>query len=260
MHLGLIAPPGNTVNEAEWRAALPDDIRLTLTRMPLHLDHDTPAGRARLMRDLEIACRELGQIGATVITYGCTAGSLVTPLDALTGPMTAWTGRPAVATAPAIVTALRRLGATRIALATPYTDALTAHEAVFFERCGFIVVRTRGLGYGPGGLAGFDAIHALAMQEVEALALAADDIEADALVLSCTDLPTQAIRKQLEISLGKPVVTSNQATLDATLAIAGRSSSPACDGRSKGPIEGLSANRQNSTARSSQGQNRIHRG
>jgi len=43
----------------------------------------------------------------------------------------------------------------------------------------------------------------------------------DALVLSCTDLPTLEIHQALEETLGRPVVSSNQATFWAALRAAG---------------------------------------
>ena len=35
--IGLIVPPTNTANEAEWSLMLPDGVTLHTTRMPLHL-------------------------------------------------------------------------------------------------------------------------------------------------------------------------------------------------------------------------------
>ena len=53
------------------------------------------------------------------------------------------------------------------------------------------------------------------------LILEADDDRAQAVVVSCTNLPTYGVIAPLEQRLGKPVVTANQATMWATLAAVG---------------------------------------
>ncbi len=80
-HLGVIAPPTNTVNEAEWRHLLPEHIGMTFVRMALHAHTDTPAGQQALRDDLAIAMDTLAAGGADVVTYACTAGSMTTPHD-----------------------------------------------------------------------------------------------------------------------------------------------------------------------------------
>jgi len=50
-------------------------------------------------------------------------------------------------------------------------------------------------------------------EDTARLALKADRAEADGVFISCTNLPTAPIIERLENELGKPVVTSNQATL-----------------------------------------------
>lgn len=216
--LGLIVPSTNSINEKEWLRALPEGAAMHVARMPLHLDTASDAGWRALEADLARAASDLAATAdIDVLAYGCTAGSLALPLDRLTGFMTARIGRPSVATAPAIVAALRRLGATRIALATPYHDALNAHEAAFLVACGFDVVSVVGLGHGAGGAHEFTRIAQVTGDEVEALVRACDHPAADAIVLSCTDLATQSIHATLEARFGKPVVSSNQATLWAAL-------------------------------------------
>ena len=56
---------------------------------------------------------------------------------------------------------------------------------------------------------------------VRHLAQAVDRPDADAVVLSCTDLPTLPLIAALEADLGKPVVTSCQATVWQVLRAAG---------------------------------------
>ena len=82
--LGLIVPPTNTTNEAEWSRVLPDGVTLHVTRMPLHLHVEEPLrDDDPLARDLVAAAGLLAQAGVSAIAYGCTAGSMIEPLDQL---------------------------------------------------------------------------------------------------------------------------------------------------------------------------------
>ncbi len=219
--IGMIVPPTNTANEAEWARWVPTCVTLHAARMALHLDLASDAGLRALFADLEAALSMLTPASVDAVAYCCTGGSLLTPLDRITGFMRAKAGVPAVATAPALVLACRALGARRIALATPYHDALNAHETAFLAACGLEVVACRGLGIGAGGPHEFTRIAGVRPGEVRALALSADRGDADALVISCTDLATLEVIEPLERALGKPVITSNQATLWAALRAAG---------------------------------------
>ena len=219
--LGLIVPPTNSVNEGEWQRVLPEGVTLHTTRMRLHTDTQSVEGKRHLLADVRQASRDLAAAGVDVVAYGCTAGSLVLPLDWLTGRVAAEVATPVVATGPSLVLGLRALGVARIAVATPYHDALNAHEAEFFTACGFEVVAIYGLGIGAGGPQEYTQIARLRPERIKAHALAAAAAGGEALVLSCTDLPTLGLHDALERLLGRPVVSSNQATLWAALKSAG---------------------------------------
>ncbi len=218
--LGLIVPTTNTVNEAEWSVSLPDGVTLHVARMALHTNTGSDAGKVALERDIAMAACSLADADVDVIAYGCTAGSMTLPLGMVPDMIARATGLPGVATAPSIVHALRALGAARAAVATPYDAGMNEHERAFLEACGITVVAIEGLG--AGDRAGFRRIHLLTADEVRALAARVTSGGAfDALVLSCTDLPTLRLHAELEQKLGKPVVSSNQTTLWAALRVAG---------------------------------------
>ena len=69
------------------------------------------------------------------------------------------------------------------------------------------------------GLAG--GIWRVNYRTVAALVEAADDPAAEAIFVSCTNLPTYDIIDPLERELGIPVLTANQVTLWAALRLAG---------------------------------------
>ncbi len=217
MRIGLIVPPTNTVNESEFNRAVPAGVSVHTTRMRLHVDIHNAAGQAALFDDLRAAIELLVPAGVDVIVHACTAGSLLLPLERITDFMREAAGVPAVATASALVHACRALGAQRVAVATPYHDALNAHEVSFLREAGLEVLGCRGLGIGAAGPHEYQRIAMLGDEEILAHVMASDHPQAQALIVSCTDLPTLDLIGSLERAVGKPVVTSNMATLWAAL-------------------------------------------
>ncbi len=219
--LGLIVPPTNTVNEAEWNLAAPEGVSIHATRMPLHTNTASDEAKAALHRDLVSALNSLEPAGVAVIAYGCTAGSMISPRHALAEYMTSVVELPCVTTAAAIVDALEALGAKKVSVATPYDPELNDHEAEFLSGQGLDVLKIDGLGYGANGPSDYPLIHRVPKEQILDLAHDVNVTEARALVISCTDFPTFGLIDQLERELGKPVVTSNQATLWAAMRAAG---------------------------------------
>ncbi len=219
--LGLIVPTTNTINEAEWNMAAPGGVSIHSARMVLHTDLESATGKAALHDDLTTAVNSLAPAGLDVIAYGCTAGSLVTPRAALAEFMTGVCGLPCVTTGAAIVDALVALDVKSVSVATPYDKRLNDHEAAFLESQGITVRAIEGLGYGANGPREYTLMHRVPRDEIMDLARRVDDPDADGLLISCTDLPTFGVIAKLEQELGKPVVTSSQATLWAALAAAG---------------------------------------
>ena len=219
--LGLIVPPTNSVNEAEWARMAPDGVSVHSIRMPLHTDTDTDVGRRALHQDIALATSELAKADLDVIAYACTAGSMVLPLDSLTRFMEQHGARRAIATAPALVHACRALGLSRVALATPYHDALNAHEVRFLSECGIEVTSVRGLGIGAGGPHEYVEIARVPKDKVREHCRLADQPAAQGLVVSCTDFAVMESVAPLEAELGKPVITSNLATFWLALRTAG---------------------------------------
>jgi maleate cis-trans isomerase len=219
--LGLVVPPTNTVNEAEWARMMPAGVTFHTHRMPLHADTTSEAGKQALIDDLESVFALLKQSRVDAIAYACTAGSMINPVQSLPDSLTARTGVKSVTTSAAIIAALKALGATRLSVATPYADRLNDHETHFLEDNGFAVDRLIGLGIGANGPAEYIHIAETPIHKVEDHARAAFVKGSDALLITCTDFPTLPLIETLEAEFGVPVVTSNQATFWAMLRAAG---------------------------------------
>ncbi len=219
VRIGTIVPVSNTTNETEFNRLKPDGVTVHFTRVALHAD---PAADdfQTMLDDVGHAAGELAAAGADVIVYGCTSGSMACPADRLIGRMERAAGKPSLSTAGAILEALAALGARRIAMATPYTDAVNEKERAFLERNGFDVVAIKGLGLG-GSLENIQKISRVAPADVYDHASSVDRPDADAVLICCTDFGTADVLQPLEDALGKPVLSSNSATFRAALRRAG---------------------------------------
>ena len=213
--IGLIVPPTNTVNEAEWSRLMPEGVTFHTVRMAIH--SDPSSDRGAVVRDIAGRVHELAQARVDVVAYACTAGSMVSPPRALPDEVERETGVAVVTTAAAIVDALHALGARRVSIATPYHDALNEHEVAFLAENGIETARIAGLGLGANGPVDYPLIAQTPLEAVEAHARAVFVPGSDALVVTCTDFPSLPLIERLEAALGVPVVTSNTATLWAAL-------------------------------------------
>jgi maleate cis-trans isomerase len=123
-------------------------------------------------------------------------------------------GCPAVTAARAILAAFARLGVRRIALATPYPEAVEALGVTYWKAAGLEIVARRRL---EGVTNIYDETEARAYE----LGRQTDMRNAEALLISGTGLPTAGIIQRLEDELHKPVVTGQTAALWQALRLAG---------------------------------------
>ena len=183
-----------------------------------------------LARDANIgqAAQRLAERGARAVAYGCTSGSYVLGPSgdaAIIEQMRNAAGVPSTTTSTAAVTALRTLGAQSVAVLSPHIDALNARLCAYLEAAGFTVTAMVGLNRRCD-------IESVEPAETRAIVESqVDTADADAVFISCTGMRTAAIIDDLEATLGKPVVTANQATLWHLGQLAGVSTATAGRGR-----------------------------
>ena len=208
--IGVIVPPSNTVNEAEFNRLKPDGVTYHFTRSPIH-SNPAADGFVGLMNDVEIACDDMMRCNVDVIAYGCTAGSMAAPADILIGKMKEVGKVDALSTAGSILKALGALGVDRIAMATPYTDETNEHEVKFLNDHHIEVVTHAGLGLNTT-LDRIQQMSRVPPPEVFQHAKSVDRPEAQAILICCTDFNSLDVIEPLEHALGKPVLTSNICT------------------------------------------------
>lgn len=215
--LGLIVPSSNTNNEPEFYRTLPEGVSLHTARMRLE---DAAADSLTEMADEVERCVELlSTADVDVIAYGCTTGSLVKGPgydEEIEARIHERAGVPGVATAAAIKRAFDALGLESLAITTPYIEDLNRREEEFLDAADYDVHGVAGLGIRPNLKIG-EQRPETAYREARTL----DHDGADGVFISCTNYRTFEVIESLESDLGKPVVTSNQATLWNALDVLG---------------------------------------
>jgi maleate isomerase len=213
IRIGLIIPSSNRMVEQEMVRALPVGTTAHIARLRMTGPHHRPL--ERLLPDVVAAAATLADARCNAIAFHCTANSTADGEDGearLLAALAASTTAAVTTTAGAIRAALAELGVRRIVLITPYTAEVTAHEAAFFTEIGYEVIAMFA-----HDLGGSDAYCATPPAVWEAALIAARRDDADAYVLSCANIACFDVLERVEAALGKPVVTSNQSVLWATL-------------------------------------------
>jgi len=217
--IGLIVPSTNTINEPEfWRLA-PKGVTIHTGRATL-LGKATEESYFKMAEAVKVAADDLATAEVDVVAYGCTSGSIVCSLQDIVADLQQRTKVPAIATAGAVVAALRALGARKVAVATPYVDFVNDSEIGFLQDYGFEVTSMHGLRLGETQEER-RGIGRVPPEHVYRMALATNRPDADAIFISCTNLATIDMIQQIETDLGKPVVTSNQSCFWACLRMLG---------------------------------------
>jgi maleate isomerase len=142
------------------------------------------------------------------VCYSCTSASVVIgDAEIEAAIQAAKPGVPVVTPPMAAMRGLRAFGARKISVLTPYTVKTSRPMADYFIRHGFEIASFTCLG--------FDDDREMARIQPSALVELAREAmadEAEALFISCTALRSALVVAAMERTLGRPVVTSNQAT------------------------------------------------
>lgn len=207
--IGLMVPANNTTMEPELRAWLNGAPCRTL-RIPRGQGLLGPAEiPAYVEQALELA-RGYDPAQTDIVAYGCTAAGFIggPARDAeIQEKLAAITGKPVVTTASAMIAVLRHIGASRIAVVTPYLDLVNERLRAYLEQSGITVTRLASF-----KAATTDELAAITAQQIAALARTAMTADADAMFIACSQLPTKDILDGLETGFGKPVWSSIRAT------------------------------------------------
>jgi len=212
--IGVMVPSTNTTLEADFQLIAPPTVTIHGQRLWLTNEANGDAAYERMNGEIESGARYLATARVDVVAYGCTTGSFYRGSgwdQEMLAILRAAGGVPAVATSPAVVEALRTFGVRHLSVVTPYPEWNNRRLRPYFEGMGFEVLTVDG-----EPIAAASGNQGINDQEPEAVVEFATRMcrpQADALLCSCTAWRALEAVDPIEQKLGKPVVTSNQATI-----------------------------------------------
>jgi len=216
--LGVIVPSSNTTMERELWRMVPGGYSVHAARV--RMQRVTPEELVRMDGEAERAARELSDARVGAIGYGCTIAVMCREPGyerQVQQRLEAAAGVPVVVSAAAVLEALEAMGVGRVALATPYVDEVAALEVAFLKAYGVEVVDNENLNIADNVTVGEQP------EEVTyALVRRLDLGRAEGVLISCAQLPSAGVIDRLERELGRPVLSTNTATLWALFRRLGR--------------------------------------
>ncbi len=221
VRIGFLVPPGNPTVEVEMIALAPPNVSVHFTRMVAHGTVGAQDGllertRTQIAHVAENAAL-LAMVRPKVIAMAHTAMSATLGAAGeadLVARMEREHGIPFITAFGSVLAALARLGATRVALGTPYDAGATARTRAYLEAQGIEVVSE-------GRLEGVTNIYDETAARARELARRVDVPAAQAVFLSGLGMPTVATLEDMERDLGKPVVSAAAAMMWNALRVAG---------------------------------------
>ncbi len=219
--LGVLVPSGIIATEPEFNRVVPEGVCCHYHRYKFE-GGGTAEG---ILKDLKAAgdgiveaSRLLADARPAAVAMAGTATSFIGGYrydQTLIEKLQAVHNVPATTTSTSVIDALRAMGITKVSIAMPYVEEVAKAAVKFVADNGIEVLEAKWL-----NKAGFD-IPRISKETVYHLAREVDRPESQALFISCTTLHTLDVIEKLETDLGKPVVTSNQATVWNLLRLAG---------------------------------------
>jgi maleate isomerase len=217
IRIGLLLPSSNTTQETEFNRILPDGVTLHVARLPLR--SVDPASTARVVEDIETESQKLADADVDAIVLAATAPSSRNGLgydqDLIRRIETA-SGKRATTASTALIQSLAAIGADRIVMAGPWSEATNTSAGAFIEASGVKILAHRALGH----ISNLE-IGLLDPDTALDLGKAVDRPDAQAIMLACGNWLTLGIVDRLEDAVAKPVLTTNQVSLWAVLRLAG---------------------------------------
>lgn len=211
--IGLIVPSSNTVMEPDFHRQFAPPALVSTTR--IFLEDVTPEAETRMLEeDFPRAVRLIRTTAPGVVVFGCTSAGALGSLahdEGIAQLIAKETGARAVTVLSAVIARLRAIRPRKLALFTPYLEDLTSRVASSLAEAGYQPVGARGMGIRAnleiGSVTPGDIVRFVQSQM--------DGIAADCVFLSCTNWRAIEAIQPLQEKLGIPVISSNQATIDA---------------------------------------------
>jgi maleate isomerase len=215
LRIGLIVPSSNTVMEPDFHRHLGHTGIVSTAR--IFLESVTREAETRMLeQDLPKAAELIRTTAPDVVVFGCTsAGSLGSLAHdrAIGERIEKLAGARAITVLEAVASQLRNIGPRKLAVFTPYVEDLTGSVAASVAEAGFPPIRAVGMGLQVNleiGRVTPDQIVAFVESQIIGFA-------PDCVFLSCTNWRAIEAIEPLKKKLGIPVISSNQAAIDAII-------------------------------------------
>jgi maleate isomerase len=211
LRIGLILPADNTVAEPELYS-------LRLSGVSFHTVRLSATEHEAMRREAVVVAHALDEMAVDVVAYACAETSFDAGKqgrDRLSALIREACDIPIVTATDAMLAALCEIDAKRLALVTPYTQRSGALLEATFSDHGLEVVSSlhRDFREGSEDPRVWYETNRQPATTAYRMARKADVSDADAVLLSSTNLTTLPLLEQLEQDLGKPVVSTNQSIL-----------------------------------------------
>ena len=219
--LGFLIPPGNPTVEPEVIAMAPPAVSVHFSRMVAHgatgsLDGQDERNRTQI-EHLDQSADLLAMVKPNVIMLAHTATSYTLGSRAEADLVQRLQDRyrtPFATAFGSVVAALKALGATRVALGTPYSEQTTLQGKALLEEHGFEVASH-------GRVPNVTNIYDETAERAYRLGRTIDTPAVQAVFLSGLGMPTISTLETLEQDLGKPVISAASAMMWQALRLAG---------------------------------------
>ena len=215
--LGFIIPSSNRMVEPQLRRYTPEGVEAHITRIGMTNRHKAPLDQ--LLPRIIDAAELLGDSKCDVTVLQCTGTSMSGGVAGERGvieAIEAATGRPALSAASSLMAAFAALEARRLVFVSETAQPGHDKKVAFLKEAGFDLVADKAM-----GLANSDMYCTTPPAFWRDNVLAMRNEKADAYFISCANIHSVDVIAELEASLDRPVVTSNQAALWCALRTAG---------------------------------------
>ena len=212
--VGLLIPSSNTVMEVDFYRHLPASATVHTGRM--YMEATTVKGEEEMLDDHCLpTAADVATAKPDLVVFGCTsAGALRgNAYDAdLCRRISEVSGKPTVSVIESVRRKLTSLKVQRVAVLTPYIEDLNVRIKASVEDDGIEVASIHGMGISVN-------FNLALVEPLEILAFARKKLgttpAVDALFISCTNYQAVATLPELKKLYDLPIVTSNQAALEA---------------------------------------------
>jgi len=171
----------------------------------------TPESLAAIEDDLsESAAGILPNYDLDLVVFNCTSSSSIVGDDAIEIAINE--SKPTakvLSTSQAVVANFKQRGFKKVSVLTPYSEEVSSLLRGYLQKNGVEIVSSMYM-----DISDDREVAMLPADEIIKAAKAAIHDDADAIFISCTAMRSAEIIPQIEAAIGKPVLTSNQATFD----------------------------------------------